>query len=559
MPSVRQQEHCHAATPNRPTGRHSPSDHQRFPASRTRNLDCLRSQRREGGGTSANISLIDASATLTQTGDTAWTLDKSGSLSGNTVSWNITATEVSTTSGILVFHGQMTVFNYGSGPATIGNIVVNLQKRISNKWVTVSSDVADATQGDAATTALIHKAASSENKSSFSENGASGALEFMDATNNTLFSLVPQVLIGAGETRTLLFSASFNNNNAALNLTPGTQIRAEVIVTFGNATQSGNSTANVDINGNGVLDADESRVRSVPSRLTVTVPPAVNGNGTVTLSDALSDITTTGDVTFSNAQFNIGATTGTVTATVSGGASGGAITNCAHLTSPGTTVTSGGFTFELGDGLNLQDCSTVNIDGTPTCTPGTAGCGWQPGDLVTFDQVQWGTSGTTAGNLMSASFGAIYLSSGGVLEVGIPGTGGQSIRFTSGAAVINYLPSSGPAQTLTNDVSNPTATSSGVFGGEVTALAVNVDFSAGGVLGGSVTTDFGDLSICGASGLSNMTVSSFLALAENTLGGANTGFTPAQLLSLVQQLNAAFQDGTPSTFAQDHLLIGACP
>jgi len=70
-----------------------------------------------GAGT-ANISLIDASATVTQTGDMAWTLDKSGSLSGNTVSWNIVATPVATTAGLLVFNGQMTVFNYGTGPAT---------------------------------------------------------------------------------------------------------------------------------------------------------------------------------------------------------------------------------------------------------------------------------------------------------------------------------------------------------------------------------------------------------------------------------------------------------
>ena len=37
--------------------------------------------------------------------------------------------------------------------------------------------------------------------------GASGSLNFMDATNNTLFSLVPQQMIGAGQTRTLLFTA----------------------------------------------------------------------------------------------------------------------------------------------------------------------------------------------------------------------------------------------------------------------------------------------------------------------------------------------------------------
>lgn len=508
---------------------------------------------------SANVSLSTASTTLTQTGDTAWTLEKIGSAYPTYVTWTITATEGTTVAGQLLVNGTFTVTNFGNGPATIGNIVVNLQKRVGNKWATKSSDVANATDGDGATTANIHKAASSENLATFSENGASGALEFMDATNNTVFSLVPQVLIGAGETRALLFSAEFNNNNAALQLTPGTKVRAEVIVTFGNATQSGNSTADVDINGNGTLDADEARVRSVPSRLTLTVPAPVNGNGTVTLSDTLADITTTGTASISNISINLGATSGTVTGTVAGGANGGSVTNCAHLTGTGQTVNSGGFTFPIVNGINLQDCSTINVDSTPTCTPGTAGCGWQAGHLVTFSQVQWGTTGTTAANLLSSSFGPLYVSSGGVLEVGIPGSGGQSIRFTGGAAVVTYLPSSGPAQALTNDVSNPTTTSSGILGGEVTALALNVDFSAGGLLGGSVTTDFGDLSICGVTGLSNTSVSSFLAIAENTLGGANTGYSPAQIVTFAQDLNSAFQDGAPSTFAQDHLVVGACP
>src|SRR5688572_25272056 len=147
----------------------------------------------------ASISLSSASAAVTLTSDAKWTLTKTGSVSGNTVTWNISATKTATVSGQLVVQGQLTVTNTGSGPATIGNIVVNLQTRVNNKWVTASSDVANATLGDAATTAKIHAAASSENKSSFTENAASGTLEFMDATNNTVFSLVPEVEIASGE------------------------------------------------------------------------------------------------------------------------------------------------------------------------------------------------------------------------------------------------------------------------------------------------------------------------------------------------------------------------
>ena len=192
------------------------------------------------------IALSEASATLVQTGDTAWTLAKTGLVdaASGTVSWTITATEGQTVAGHLVVSGQMTVTNFGTGPATIGNIVVNLQKRVSNTWVTASSDVADATNGDAATTAKIYKQASSEGLSSFTENGASGSLEFMDATNNTVFSLVPEVTIPAGGTKSLLFQATFDNN--VLDLAPGTSIRSEAIVSFGNATTSNASAPNID-------------------------------------------------------------------------------------------------------------------------------------------------------------------------------------------------------------------------------------------------------------------------------------------------------------------------
>jgi hypothetical protein len=106
-----------------------------------------------------------------------------------------------------------------------------------------------------------------------------------------------------------------------LHLATASAARAEVIISFGNATTSNGSAANIDINGHGTIDADEAQVRSVPSRLTPTVPPQTNGDAAPTLTDTLSDIAATGTVTFSNAIFNLNATSGMVTATVDGGAS----------------------------------------------------------------------------------------------------------------------------------------------------------------------------------------------------------------------------------------------
>jgi len=451
----------------------------------------------------------------------------------------------------------MTVTNSGTAGATIGNIVVNLQSRSGNKWITRSSDIADATSGDAATTAWISPHASSENLSMFTENPASGQLLFMDANSNTMFSLVPQQIIAPGASVSLLFSASFDNNVLALPV--GTPVRAEVIVSFGNSGgNANNSSVNLDINGNGVIDADESRIRSVPARLGLSVPTQTPGNAQVTLRDTLADITSTGTVTFSNPMFNLDAMGGTVTVAYSGGTEGGTITNCAHhLTSPDTTLTSGGFTFPTA-GLDLQACNTQTI-GAHVCTPGAPGCGWEPGDMMTFNQGQWGDETSGGGALLVTSFNAVY---GGLLEVGLIGAAGFSMAFTFNTTVLAYLPATGPVGSLTGDLLNPTSSSSGLFSGEVVALQLNVDFSDADLLSGSAPSHIGDLRICNfipLPVLNGQTIRQFLATANTLLGGGSATINISQATTVASFINAAFAGGNPSVFAQDNLIAGTCP
>ncbi len=510
-------------------------------------------------GDPASIALVGSDATVTLTSDTAWNLSKTGSVSGNTVTWTITATEIATVPGQLVVQGQMTVTNSGSGAATIGNILVNLQTRQGNKWNTVSSDVADATNGDAATTAHIHAAASSENQSTFSENGASGHLEFMDATDNTVFSLVPEKLIGPGETVSLLFQATFDNNT--LHLSTGTSIRTETIVSFGNATIHGNSTANVDINGNGTIDDDEDHIRSVPARITMSVPGQTNATLHPTLSDTIGDISTTGTASVSNVTFNLGATSGTVTATVDGGTDGGKVTNCAHLTDPGMTVTSGAFTFTQVGSLDLQACDTEDVDSTQTgCTAGAPGCGWSTGDERSFGQFQWDASAGGA-PVLTTNYSSVYASSGGLLTVGIVGASTYSMTFTGSSFVLAYLPATGPDGTLSSDLIDPTSSAAGQFGGDTVALKLNIDYSAAGALPHAAPTPFGNLLLCNVTpaGLDGSTVGDLLAAANTLLSGTGSAYSVAEIAPLVRNVNDAFVGGTPSAFAQAHLFTGNCP
>jgi hypothetical protein len=509
-------------------------------------------------GGKAAVNLKSSSAHMTLTSDTAWSLEKHGTVdtTNQTVTWTITATQGSTTSGILIVNGAMTVKNTGSGGATIGNIVVNLQTRSGNTWVTKSSDIADATNDDAATTAKVVSLASSEGKSSFTENAASGHLIFMDAATNSAFALVPQVTIAPGATKTLLFTATYDNN--VLSLAPGTSTRVEMLLSFGNAVTNAASKPNIDINGNGVIDPDEARVRTVASRLGLTVPPQTPSNQTVTLSDVLADITTTGTVTFSQPTIVLGTTTGTVTVHYDGGTSGGTITNCAHLTSTTQVTHCGGHNFPTIPGLNLTACDTVTI-GPHVCSPGLPGCGWDSGDVVTYAQDAWGNPATTAGGLLIAGMDLVYAAG---VEVGIAGTAGFSMRFFDAIAVFAYLPAVGTPAALSADLIDPMSSSSGEFGGNVLALQLDVDFSDASLLGGTSGLAFGDLYVCElttATALDGMTVRQVLALANTLLGGGTGPVSIDDMNTIVFALTQAFVGGDPSTFAQQHLFAGSCP
>lgn len=496
-----------------------------------------------GASAEAEIVLTGATAQMIQTGDTAWLLIKEGEVDAgaSTVTWTITATpEAGGPGAQLVVDGTFTVQNTGTDGATIGNIVVNLQTKSAGGWQTRSSDVADATSDDAATSAQVVAKASSEKQSQFTENAASGPLQFMDANTNTIFALVPQVTIPAGASRTLLFSAAFDNE--VLGLAVRTAARAEILVSFGNASARGKSVPNLDINGNGVIDADEAHVRTVPARLGLTVP--AEGPSEVILTDALDDITTTGTVTFSDAVFNLGATTGTVSVSYDGGADGGTITNCAHLT---------------GDALDLTACDTQTIDG-PTCTPGSAGCEWSSGDQHSFVQLNWDSSAFGA-PLLTANYSSVYASTSGIFDVGIVSTNAFSMSFTTVTALLNYLPATGTVAALTSDLVNPTSSSSGQFGGDVVALKLNIDFSVAGLLTHDPSAAFGDLVLCAVtpSGLNGTNVRNLLVLANTLLSAQPSPYSLAEVAALVSEVNFAFNLGTPSAFAQDHLVNGPCP
>jgi hypothetical protein len=133
--------------------------------------------------------------------------------------------------------------------------------------------------------------------------------------------------------------------------------------------------------------------------------------------------------------------------------------------------------------------------------------------------------------------------------------------FTSASAVFTYQPASGPPAALTADLVDPTSTASGIFGGEVLAVRFNIDFSDAGFMVGTSGLHVGDLTLCGLAqtGLNGSSVRSFIDVANTALGGGATPYSITDINQISSDINAAFNDGNPSLFAQEHLFNGACP
>lgn len=547
----------------------------------------------------ASLVLSGSDAVLCNHNTTDWTLTKTSNVgngpveSGSVVTWTVNATRGATSNNILEVNGFVKISNSGTKPATIGNIVVNLQKKVGNKWVSAAANVANAFSGDAATSAKIVADASQEvapnginytkagGVGTFTETAGSGGLSFSDVNSNTIWSINPSQTIPGNGTVDLIFEAEFNNT--ALSLPAGSQVRAEIIVTFGNAGArggSGSTLANVDINGDGSLSADEANVRSVPTRITRDIPALEKCNDSVTVTDAYpADVTTTGTVTTSvPTGFDINTQTSSsisslVGVTADGGVDGGYVYNTAHLTSPSSTVSvvigqqqvgtdpvTGlpvyqpiYYTFLCCEGLDLSATSGVQVKGElpPDGDP------FDPGDYLTYSQGGYGGNGAPF-NLLSNNFAAAFPSG---VEVGIPGAGGFSMKFTSAAAVKAYLPAGGPASSLTADLNNPTSSGAGVFGGQVLALKLSVGLSDAAV----TPVSFGDVYLNDpTSSLHGKTIRQILAVMEIALGGGGlpAGYTFGSLNALAEDLNLSFHPdtlGNPAVSAWAMLHLSKTP
>ena len=180
-------------------------------------------------------------------------------------------------------------------------------------------------------------------------------------------------------------------------------------------------------------------------------------------------------------------------------------------------------------------------------------CGWQQGDFKTYSQNNWDDPSSEGGLLLIANFFNLY--GGSSLNIGDAST----ISFTSSTSVFDFLPTAGTPGALNGSATNPLSSDAGSFAGQVLALQLNKDFSDAGYIQGTQQLIFGDLIIhdfTSVPAVNGMSVRQFLAIANTILGGGAAAFGPTTASAVASLLNYAFENGTPSQFAQDHLKRG---
>lgn len=197
----------------------------------------------------------------------------------------------------------------------------------------------------------------------------------------------------------------------------------------------------------------------------------------------------------------------------------------------------------------------VSQTATTSVTIYTGSCHpvFQAGDYCTYSQGGWGAApnGNNVARILASNFSAVY--PGGVaVGITIPSF---FMRFTASTAIEPYLPAGGTAGVLNANLVNALTSSSGVFGGQVLAHQLNIDFNRAGLIHGTL----GDISHLflknTGTSLDGKTYAEILAIVNTALGGGAmpSGYTASTLNGLTANLVLSFDNCIPSEWAMTHV------
>lgn len=157
--------------------------------------------------------------------------------------------------------------------------------------------------------------------------------------------------------------------------------------------------------------------------------------------------------------------------------------------------------------------------------------------FTTYTSVGWSVdaSGTNIGALRDFYFPKMF-------PDGLTAGGTYSIKLTSSQALVAYLKGEGSPGKLIQNYVNPTSTESGIFGIQVVTLSLNV-IADELFKTGTNSLLLKELQIASGT-FQGKTVAEFLALANKTLGGENTGYTIPVVNDMASKINGNFEEGT---------------
>jgi hypothetical protein len=310
----------------------------------------------------------------------------------------------------------------------------------------------------------------------------------------------------------------------------------------------------------------------------------VNLIGTLTVNSAKTNLGTIDGGGYGNGVATINSTGGPHTysyvvdanATLTPNSSGDGLAgldNCTTLVSANPDapiivndpVSAASFSFSCNPNLNLKACAwpLLAVTGPPS-----------GGGACTYTQGAWGgkVKGNNAGSYLAGNYLTVYPS--GSVTIGWPAAAGHTtshtmtfsggtkntytcdrnhkncvvsgtIPFTMVNSIEEYLPAGGPGAALDQNLTNPTDSSSGVFGGQVLTLQLNVDFGDKGVGWGSKTAPVGDVVMHLTGCEDGKKVRDILADANIVLGGGPlpTGCANVSAMtSVVTHINEFFDE-----------------
>ncbi len=443
--------------------------------------------------------------------NTTWALEKSGTFTAGategtgTANWVVNYTKVESTRSLVAL-GYIEIFNADFVSVTIDSIVINLQVG----GITKTSNVATAAAGDAATSAFVDSASSSEGLGFFAENAASGAIALIHGATDLPTTVDAGIVLTARSLLRLYFISDYDP--AVLGLNTGSPARAEVIVTFNNG-----------------LGTSFQHASLVPALVELNAAPtlidnalATTGTATAGSFTAISEVVTdTGSIGFS--------------VSVDGGQDGGTVCNTALLSSPPASFPIIKHDVVVANleipGLDLTASACVDVPGR---TPPPGG-----DDYATNTQGGWGSkpNGNNPGARLAEHFASVY-------PAGVSIGGTYTLHFTSAAAISAFLPQGGKPAVLSASAVNPTKKLT-VFAGQTLALTLNIDFSAAGLMPGGAT-GLGGLKVTSGK-LAGWTASQVLWLCNQVLGGnlaaLPAGVSLSDLNNVADAINNNFTDG----------------